>query len=109
MADQRPSLLGNKLDLPAPTWLQTLRLSEQPYLRDHQVQGAVVFPGTGYLEMALQTLADEDAPDGAAPDPGEYLLLSDVEIHRALVLGEADQARLETTRSGDRWAIHGST
>ena len=31
------------------------------YLSDHRIQGAVVFPGTGYLEMAMQTLADEDA------------------------------------------------
>ena len=106
---QRHPLLGSKLDLPAPTWLHTLRLSESTYIKDHKVQGTVVFPGTGYLEMALQTLAHEDAPAGAEPSPGEYLLLSDVEIGRALYLGDNACARLETARSGDRWAIHGCT
>lgn len=109
VAQQRHPLLGEKLDLPVPTWLQTLRLREHAYINDHKVQGTVVFPGTAYLEMALQTLAEESAPDGAKPNQGEYLLLSDVEIGRALYLGDADEARLETTRTGDRWAIHGCT
>jgi polyketide synthase 12/epothilone polyketide synthase D len=105
----RHALLGGRLDLPTPTWLRTVRLAEAGYLSDHRIQGAVVFPGTGYLEMAMQTLADEDAAHGAEPRDGEYLLLSDVEIGRALYLAEGDNARLQTTRNGDRWAIHSST
>jgi len=105
----RHALLGGLLDLPSPTWLHTVRLAEAAYLRDHRIQGAVVFPGTGYLEMALQTLADEEVTQGAEPGTSEYLLLGDVEIGRALYLGDNDTARLQTTRSGDRWAIHAST
>jgi hybrid polyketide synthase/nonribosomal peptide synthetase FtdB len=105
----RHALLGGRLDLPTPTWLHTIRLAESAYLSDHRSQGAVVFPGTGYLEMAMQTLADEDATHGAEPHGGEYLLLSDVEIGRALYLADSDNARLQTTRNGDRWAIHSST
>jgi acyl transferase domain-containing protein/surfactin synthase thioesterase subunit/NADPH-dependent curcumin reductase CurA/NAD(P)-dependent dehydrogenase (short-subunit alcohol dehydrogenase family)/acyl carrier protein len=106
-ATPRHVLLGAKLDLPTPTWLRTLRLAEQPYLDDHKVQGSAVFPGAGYLEMALQALAEVENEGVAAPNPKEYWLLSDVEIGRALYLRAEEAVELETTRSGDRWTIHG--
>ena len=34
-------------------WQQTLRMDALPYLADHRVQGQIVFPAAGYLEMAL--------------------------------------------------------
>ena len=104
----RHPLLGGKLELPAPTWLQTLRVSEHSYLKDHCVQGTPVFPGTGYLEMALQTLADADPQQAASPMGDEYLELADVEIGRALYLADDEEVRLETSRDGQRWSIHGS-
>ncbi len=109
MTQHHHTLLGDRLDLPAPTWLQTVSLSEHGYLQDHKVQGAVVFPGTGYLEMALQTLVTEAAESSAEPRAKECWLLSDVEIGRALYLTPELEARLETTRQGDRWAVHGHT
>ncbi len=36
-------------------WETTIELTRLPWLRDHQVQGSVVFPGAAYLEMALAT------------------------------------------------------
>jgi acyl transferase domain-containing protein/surfactin synthase thioesterase subunit/NADPH:quinone reductase-like Zn-dependent oxidoreductase/NAD(P)-dependent dehydrogenase (short-subunit alcohol dehydrogenase family) len=100
----RHPLLGGKLDVPPTTWLRVLRLEDHPYLRDHRIQGGIVFPGTGYLETALQTLAEDEAAS-LDPQAGEYLLLADVEIGRALHLNEGEEVRLQTTRTGDRWEV----
>ncbi len=101
----RHPLLGGKLDVPPTTWLRVLRLEEHSYLRDHRIQGGIVFPGTGYLETALQTLAEDEAAERLDPQAGEYLLLADVEIGRALYLSEGEEVRLQTTRTGDRWEV----
>ena len=40
-----------------PTWSQTLSLETLPWLRDHCVEGRVVFPATGYVAMAIEAKA----------------------------------------------------
>ena len=37
-----------------PRWRNFIRLSEQPWIRSHVVQGTVVYPAAGYICMALQ-------------------------------------------------------
>ncbi|CAI7598063.1 unnamed protein product [Penicillium discolor] len=37
-----------------PTWRNIIRLDEVPYLRDHKMQGVVVYPMAGYLVMAIE-------------------------------------------------------
>ncbi|MDI3284904.1 type I polyketide synthase [Polyangium sp. 15x6] len=39
-------------------WEQWLGVEAFPYLQDHRVQGEVVFPGAGYVEMALSAAAE---------------------------------------------------
>ncbi len=39
-------------------WEQRLSVEDVPYLADHRVQGEVVFPGAGYVEMALAAGAE---------------------------------------------------
>lgn len=39
-----------------PRWRQFVRLENMPWLRDHIVQGQVVFPAAGYLTMALEAI-----------------------------------------------------
>ncbi|KQU73850.1 MULTISPECIES: type I polyketide synthase [unclassified Rhizobacter] len=49
-------LLGTRLRSPLRELVQfetTLRGDDLPYLADHQVQGRVILPATGFLEMAL--------------------------------------------------------
>lgn len=55
-------LLGAKTDLAhAPTshvWQSALNLGQSGYLQDHQVEGLIVFPATGYLEIAFQVVTE---------------------------------------------------
>ncbi|CAG8364717.1 unnamed protein product [Penicillium salamii] len=37
-----------------PRWRQIIRLSELPWLRDHSIQSAIVYPAAGYITMAMK-------------------------------------------------------
>ncbi|CAG7997677.1 unnamed protein product [Penicillium salamii] len=37
-----------------PRWRQIIRLSELPWLRDHSIQSAIVYPAAGYITMAME-------------------------------------------------------
>lgn len=39
-----------------PRWRNLVRLREQPWIKGHVVQGSYVYPGTGYLCMAIEAL-----------------------------------------------------
>ncbi len=47
------ALLGTRLDLSVPEHIFETDLNQHAYLRDHQVDDNVVFPTSGYLELAL--------------------------------------------------------
>lgn len=47
------SFLGAGGDLPLPTWRRYLDGSKPGYLADHRVMDSNLFPGAGYVEMAL--------------------------------------------------------
>src|SRR5262249_50802694 len=49
-------LLGRRLASAEPTWEIKLDVESLPYLADHQIQGSVVFPAAGYIEMAAQAV-----------------------------------------------------
>ncbi|MGB8166104.1 MAG: thioester reductase domain-containing protein [Chthoniobacteraceae bacterium] len=66
-----------------PCWEVKLDRRLFPYLSDHRVQGRALFPGAGFLEMAL----------GAAREifgPGTYVL-ENVDFLKALFLPETDE------------------
>lgn len=46
-------LLGWRLQSTHPEWENTLDTQTHPWLADHQISGAVVYPGAAYAEMAL--------------------------------------------------------
>ena len=74
-------------------WEAELDLAEQPFLRDHQIQGEIVLPATAYLEMML-----------AAAGP-EVRWLGGLSLVRPLTLADPGrvtiQVRLEPSPSGD--------
>ncbi len=45
-------IIARVVDSPVPTWEADLDSPALAYLEDHKIQGAVVFPGAGYVEMA---------------------------------------------------------
>ncbi|PVI02664.1 PKSN polyketide synthase for alternapyrone biosynthesis [Periconia macrospinosa] len=63
----RTDLLGVPEDLSSalePRWRNHLRLSENPWIEDHQITGTILYPAAGMLVMALegalQTVAEGD-------------------------------------------------
>ncbi|MEV4432911.1 SDR family NAD(P)-dependent oxidoreductase [Streptomyces sp. NPDC049555] len=92
-------LLGDRLvPLHQPTWRGPVEPALAPWLADHRVGGAVVWPATGYVEMALA--AGRRVLD--APAEVEHL-----EITRALVVPWDDPGStvLHLTVSPDDGAV----
>ncbi|PTB35859.1 hypothetical protein M441DRAFT_178876 [Trichoderma asperellum CBS 433.97] len=46
-----------------PVWRNFVRISEQPWLRDHVVTGSIVYPGVGYIIMAIEASKQIASPD----------------------------------------------
>ncbi|KAJ4371953.1 hypothetical protein N0V83_003726 [Neocucurbitaria cava] len=64
-AHPKRSLIG----APAPTmgerehlWRGYIRLAEEPWIADHKIQGAVLYPAAGYLAMALEAASQMADP-----------------------------------------------
>ncbi len=90
-------LLGPELELADPegarVWTTSLDLRRAPYLADHTVEGIVLMPGTGMLEMMLAAARE------AAPGPVRVV---DLRLERPLFLGE-DGPRVQVV-----WSPSGS-
>ncbi|KAA8894529.1 hybrid PKS-NRPS [Sphaerosporella brunnea] len=71
-------------------WRNIIRLEEVPWLRGHLFQGQVVFPGAGYVAMALE--ASKSLWRGRSV---MFVELQDILISRAMVIGEGS-AGVET-------------
>ena len=72
---------------PGQVWTRQISLRDEEWLRDHRVEGAVVYPGTAYIEAALVA--------GAAALGGE-VELTRLRFERALVLDSDDAVELQT-------------
>lgn len=67
----------------APIWRNFLRLTDEsiPWLADHQLEGTVVFPGAGYVAMAIEAVRMVVDPSEAGI---QAYKLRDVEIVQTL-------------------------
>ncbi|HEY5717309.1 MAG TPA: polyketide synthase dehydratase domain-containing protein, partial [Motiliproteus sp.] len=107
-------LLGYPLVQQQLTWENQLDTARYPWLADHKVGEGVVFPGAGYIELALAAIAQQQAES-------ELLELEALEIHAPLLLSDApskvvrvaidpaDGALSITARphtSDDNWTAH---
>ena len=84
-------LLGWRLRQSDPVWQNLIDATLQPWLADHKVDGAVVFPAAGYVEMAL----------AAGCQIHGLAELSEFEILRPMVLedGESVETRVAYDQS----------
>ena len=71
-------------------WRNVLRAQELPWLRGHTFQSQVIFPGAGYVSMAVQA-----AELFMRSRTIKMVEIQDLKIHRALVIDE-DSAGVET-------------
>lgn len=79
-----------------PRFRNFLRLREQPWLKDHVVQGVVLFPACGYLCMAIEACRQMAviSPSTFLPPRADSVMeyrLREISISRALVVPEADE------------------
>ncbi|KAH7383971.1 polyketide synthase [Pyrenochaeta sp. MPI-SDFR-AT-0127] len=96
------ALTGNGIDF---TWRNLLRPNEMPWIKDHRLEDQVIFPGAGYMAMAIEAIMQvKDAKERAHELTFEF---QNVNISAALVVPEDNDAaafdlELHTTMSPRR-------
>lgn len=109
-AKPRLDLLGYPVaGVPDPTWRNFIRCSESPWVREHKVQGNILYPGAGMLVMAIEAakqLAEEQHGDHEAIHGYE---LRDVSIVTALRVPDTEKGievmvQLHPRRTGTKAA-----
>jgi amino acid adenylation domain-containing protein len=99
-------LLGHRRPAPRPSFDAHLDDPRLTFLDDHLVEDAAVFPGAGYVDMALAAARRLEADDRAADQP---VVLEDVAFHRLLFLEQGRAHQLHLDVDGDRLTIHGAS
>ena len=101
LGDGGDRLLGTEQQSPTPSWQSELTHSGAAYLDDHQVDGAIVFPGAGYTQI-MQAAQAAHTPDSCG-------VLENVRFLSAMVMGPGDKPVLRTEISADgrKIAVHG--
>jgi acyl transferase domain-containing protein len=88
-------LLGSRVadsgDL-QPVWRNLLRLVDIPWCRDHVIAGDIVFPGAGYVAMAVEAIRQIN---GGADDVG--FTLRSVSLLAALAMNETAATEIVLT------------
>ena len=69
-----------------PQWRHIIRVSENPWLKDHKVTGRIVYPGVGYVVMAIEAAAQLARMDIKATG----FRLRDISIKSALQVPETE-------------------
>ncbi|KAJ5609196.1 type I iterative polyketide synthase [Penicillium herquei] len=81
-------------DPSASVWRRVLRVTETPWLRDHMVQGSIVYPGAGYSCLAIEAARQLAGQDKRISG----LRLRDINFLFALVIPDnADGVEIRTT------------
>ncbi|KAL8763349.1 MAG: hypothetical protein Q9184_000820 [Pyrenodesmia sp. 2 TL-2023] len=87
----RSDLLGLLVDdfnMQEVRWRNILRLADLPWLLDHNVQGSVIFPLTGYLAMALEAIFQYATLHNLPVTNSTSYRLREVQVSRSIVLSE---------------------
>ncbi|WP_430541369.1 amino acid adenylation domain-containing protein [Streptomyces carpaticus] len=99
LGHQDHPLLGRRTRGAEPVWEVKLDAEAAPYLEDHRIQGTVLFPAAGYLEMAAQAMR---ALTGGADSTAA---LADIELRKALFLPDGEPRTVQLSFSSDAAAF----
>ncbi|KAF2839930.1 ketoacyl-synt-domain-containing protein [Patellaria atrata CBS 101060] len=94
----RTDLLGVAEDLQnsaEPRWRNHLRISENPWIEDHQITGTILYPGAGMLVMALEGALQTADPEKQV----KGFRFRDIAFMRGLVVTSGDETAVETRLS----------
>lgn len=72
-------------DIHSPRWRHHIDPEEMPWLRDHVVDGFILFPGTGYLSMAVEAL-NQLLQLRKTPGVVDRFILRDIKFIKPLVV-----------------------
>ncbi|PWK11298.1 type I polyketide synthase [Tumebacillus permanentifrigoris] len=84
-------LLAQRLSSARPVWESSIDVWRLPYLGDHRIRGAIVYPGAAYMEMGLAAARNLYGSRAVG------LEIADVAFEKALFLNE---------ETGDKLQIH---
>lgn len=90
-------LLGERVAGPRPRWRNELDLASHPFLADHRVDGSVLFPAAGHVELMLAA-AREVLGEGP-------IELEGVTLHEGLFLDRERSELIETAFDPERGRI----
>jgi NADPH:quinone reductase-like Zn-dependent oxidoreductase/SAM-dependent methyltransferase len=72
-----------------PRWRYHINLDALPWLRDHVVEGFTLYPGAGYLTMAIEAMKQLVQLRNAQQSISRFIL-REVAISKSIVLNESD-------------------
>ena len=96
----RHPLLGapcSDFNLLEPSWRNIVRVSEIPWVRGHMIQSNIVYPGAGYVAMAIEASLQWSRLKGRTEDISRYRL-REVNIGKPLLIPDNAEG-VETTIS----------
>lgn len=70
-----------------PTWRNILNLETLPWLRDHAVDNSIIFPGSGYLCMAIEAIT-QDLRNRQSTNVIRQYILRNIVFSKALLIPE---------------------
>lgn len=71
-----------------PMWRNMLKVENLPWLRDHVVDGSMIFPGSGYLCSVIEALRQEILDRQPASDIQQFVL-RDIVFSKALLIPDS--------------------
>ncbi|KAL2859922.1 putative polyketide synthase [Aspergillus lucknowensis] len=75
-----------------PRWKNFIRVTEIPWLRDHKILSNIVYPGAGYIAMAIEAVSQLASVENYGPVGAFYL--RDIHLRAALVIQETAPAEV---------------
>ncbi|KAG8157511.1 hypothetical protein KVR01_012553 [Diaporthe batatas] len=79
----------------APAWKHFLRANESPWVRDHSIQNNMLYPGCGFVSLAIeglrqQTVMLQEQGEAVSVDEISGYQIRDVNVLQALVIPDSE-------------------